>query len=473
MYLLCSRGIERVFSTTAPSTEQASAHLSVAVSSTSRFKSLRAAAPSLNRLMRGNHIQPLTIDEALIQLAELIRPARRSEFIPVAKSRGRIVANNTVSPIAVPAFANSAMDGYALRFADLTEAPPQQLTIQGQSLAGHPFNQQLLPNHAIRIFTGAALPSGADTIVIQENTTASNDGQVTLNTHPAQGAYVRPVGHDVGQNSLLLAAGTRMRPFEIASATTSGLIDIEVFEPLKIGVFATGDELRTPGTPLAPGEIYESNRIAITQLLQGMPVIITDLGILPDDADATRQALHAAGLNQDALVTSGGVSVGDADFVRDAISKLGAIDFWRLNLRPGKPFAFGHINASQDNKTTSQDNDRCLIFGLPGNPVSTIVTLLLLVKPALWYMAGSPLAAPQLLRVPLAQPVAHSPGRHEYQRGRLEQQANQSVVTTTSDQSSNRLQSFAGANCLFLLPGDVAELAAGELVDVLLFEGLA
>ena len=405
----------------------------------------------------------MTIDEALKQLATLIQPTQQSESVPVAASQGRVVAQNTQSPVPVPAFANSAMDGYAVRHSDLQAVGSTELAIQGQSLAGHPFNEELLPNHAIRIFTGAMLPAGADSIVIQENTTAGTEPKVVIHERPAEGAYVRLIGHDVAQDSLLLAQGTRMRAFEIASATTSGLTKVEVYTPLKVGVFATGDELRVPGTQLGAGEIYESNRIAVTQLLNGLPLTITDLGILPDTAEATRAALQKACVDQDVLITSGGVSVGDADFVRAAIDELGAIDFWRLNLRPGKPFAFGHLATKEG---------QCLIFGLPGNPVSTIVTLLLLVKPALWHMAGSKLTAPQMVRVPLAERVSHSPGRNEYQRGRLENSMEGSVVTTTSDQSSNRLQSFASSNCLFLVPGEVAEIAAGELVDVLLFEGL-
>jgi len=405
----------------------------------------------------------LTIDEALKQLSDLIKPTSDRESVPVAASLGRVVAQDIHSPVPVPAFANSAMDGYAVRYGDLQASGSTTLAVQGQSLAGHPFDGALLPNHAIRIFTGAVLPKGADSIVIQENTTAGDEPNVVIHERPNEGAYVRPIGHDVAKDSLLLAKGVRMRAFEIASATTSGLTQVEVYKPLRVGVFATGDELRVPGTALADGEIYESNRVAITQLLNGLPLTITDLGILPDTAEATRQALQTACIDQDVLITSGGVSVGDADFVRGAIEKLGAIDFWRLNLRPGKPFAFGHLSTKEG---------QCLIFGLPGNPVSTIVTLLLLVKPALWHMAGSQTTAPQIVRVPLAVPVSHSPGRNEYQRGRLEPSANGGVVTTTSDQSSNRLQSFASSNCLFLVPGEVAEIAAGELVDVLLFEGL-
>ncbi len=425
------------------------------------------------QLRGGDNIQPLTIDEAKHRLAALIAPVTGSERVAVADSLGRVVANDILSPIAVPAFANSAMDGFAVRHADLNVSGPTSLAIQGQSLAGHPFQGELQANRAIRIFTGAALPAGADTVVIQENCVIDmSAGSDTVGTHrvtisetPTCGSYTRPMGHDVAKNSLLLAQGTRMRAFEIASATTSGLSEIEVFRTLRIGVFATGDELRTPGEPLAEGEIYESNRIAIISLLSSLPLEICNLGILPDHPDATRDALAAASEKHDALITSGGVSVGDADFVRAAIADLGAIDFWRLNLRPGKPFAFGHL----ENSTRK----RCLIFGLPGNPVSTIVTLLLLVKPALWHMAGARENAVHSVRVPLASDVKHSVGRHEYQRGRLATTASGTVVTTTSDQSSNRLQSFAGADCLFLVPGEIEQLKTGDLVDVLLFDGLS
>ena len=366
------------------------------------------------------------------------------------------------------------MDGYAVRFADVQSGTT--LAVQGESLAGHPYTLPLEEGCAVRIFTGAALPANADTIVIQENTaagvSAEGTGLVTINQMPASGDYVRPIGHDIGQDQQLLQAGTRLRAFDIASATTSGLRELPVTPKLRVGVFATGDELRTPGQSLAPGQIYESNRIAIRSLLAELPVTITDLGILPDDPDATREALRSASLEQDALITSGGVSVGDADFVRSAIEEVGAIDFWRLNLRPGKPFAFGHINRSTESGATDSDAAPCLVFGLPGNPVSTIVTLLLLVKPALWHLAGASAMQPAQLKAPLAQSVHHSIGRNEYQRGALVEVNGETRVATTSDQSSNRLQSFKAADCLFLMPGETESLEAGDLVTVLPFWGL-
>jgi len=425
---------------------------------------------------------PLTIDAALEKLRELISPldpladsaVAQTETIPVADALNRIVACDIHSPIAVPGFANSAMDGYALRHSDLGRHS-SQLEVQGESLAGHPYTAPLTSGSAVRIFTGAALPPGADTIVIQEDTQITSGGTVQINSTPQLGAYVRRIGHDLPKDALLLAKGTRLRAFELAAATTSGLTHLSVARRLRIGVFATGDELKAPGEPLEAGQIYESNRVAIISLLQGLPLEITNLGVLPDTLSATHEALSHAALTQDALITSGGVSVGDADFVREAIEALGAVDFWRLNLRPGKPFAFGHLDTRGLGKK-SAPRQKCLIFGLPGNPVSTIVTLLLLVKPALWYMAAASDPAQTTLdnrlRAKLAQPTAHSVGRHEYQRGRLEYSNGETLVHTTSNQSSNRLQSFNGANCLFLLPGDVATLDSGEWVEVLPFAGL-
>jgi len=344
---LCRRGIERVFSVTTPSIEQATAQRSVAVSSTSRFIAHRRKL-----------IQPLTIDEALTKLGALISPITDAETVPATNALGRVVAEDITSPVPVPAFANSAMDGYAVLHSDLQDSGETRLTVQGQSLAGHPFTSELQANHAVRIFTGAAIPPGADTIVIQENTTPKDPDGVVIHTAPTKGAYTRAIGHDIDKDSLLLPRCTSLRAFEIAQATTSGLENLRVFRKLRIGVFATGDELRSPGTPLGPGEIYESNRAAIISLLDGLPVEVSNLGILPDDEQITRDALSQAATQHDALITSGGVSVGDADFVRAAIEAQGQIDFWRLNLRPGKPFAFGKLN------TTSVP---CLIFGLPGN----------------------------------------------------------------------------------------------------------
>jgi len=424
-----------------------------------------------NGFHRSYVIQALTIDEALSALYELITPiqglgtlAENSAQIALAEALNRVTTEAVLSPVDVPGFANSAMDGYAIRHEDLTHNPHARFRLQGTSAAGHPFDAPIEAGYAVRIFTGAAVPAGADTVVMQENVRA-DQGEIEIHSSPNKGDFVRPIGHDSPMGQPIIPSNQAINAFNLAAATTSGLEHISVYRKLSIGVFATGDELREPGSTLQSGQIFESNRIAIRSLLHGLPVTLTDLGILPDNKEATRTALDTAGRKFDALITSGGVSVGEADFVRDAIQTNGTLDFWRLNLRPGKPFAFGRLH-------------RALIFGLPGNPVSSIVTLLLLVKPALWYLAGRTIPATAVggesayLDVPLAVDVKHQAGRHEFQRASLIRRGGKTYVQTTSDQSSNRLQSFTNADCLILLAGDTEHFPAGTAVPVLPFFGL-
>jgi molybdopterin molybdotransferase len=256
-----------------------------------------------------------------------------------------------------------------------------------------------------------------------------------------------------------MPAGTRLSPFQLARLAACGMPQVSVRKPLRLTVFSTGDELRDPGQPLADGQIYDANRLLIRHLLAGMPLQVADLGILPDDPARIRTALAAAAADTDVLLTSGGVSVGDADHVRAVVESLGELRFWRIAIKPGKPVAHGRIG-------------RTVFFGLPGNPVSTVVTLLLLVKPALWWLAGGPSDAPPRMSAVLADAIEHSPGRAEFQRGRLEQRAGAAVVQVCGDQSSNRLSSFAGANCLICVPRHAGRLEAGMQVEVLPFSGI-
>ena len=246
----------------------------------------------------GQSIQALTITEATRRLSELVGTVAGEETVATAAGLQRVASSALRSPINVPAFANSAMDGYALRSSDCHGDGPWNLPVQGQSLAGHPFSASLQPGHAVRIFTGAPLPAGADCVAIQENV-ETGDGVVCLTSVPAAGTYVRGVGHDVRAGATLAAVGTRLTAFHLAAAATSGVTRIAVHRKPRIGVFATGDELREPGTELAPGQIYESNRLAILSLLAPLPLELTDLGIVPDDPDQTRQQLAAAAATQE------------------------------------------------------------------------------------------------------------------------------------------------------------------------------
>jgi len=358
----------------------------------------------------------------------------------------------------LPPFPSSAMDGFALDARSLGDAPPHELTLIGASLAGHPFTGRVGRGECVRITTGAAVPDTCDTVIAQEDCTAASD-RVTIGSQPAPGANIRTTGSDVSRNQPLLSAGAPLGPFDLAWLTACGTTDVEVFAKPTVAFFSTGDELRDPPEPLAAGQIYDSNRQVISELLSDLPVSAKDLGILPDQPESLRRALAAAAPDCDFVLTTGGVSVGTADYLKEVVAELGSLDLWRLNLKPGKPLAFGHIAGTP-------------FMGLPGNPVSTIVTFLLLAKPALLHLAGTRSRPATRFRARLADRIPHAPGREEYQRGRFELDGSELAVRTTGDQSSNRLATFSGADCLIRIPKDTGDVPAGASVEVLPFQGI-
>jgi len=408
-----------------------------------------------------NTRQFLGLDDALTLLRTIITPVDTApETIAVAEAANRIVANTIPAPIDVPPFAASAMDGYAVCSTDpLFDSPaPHVLPVQGESRAGTPFNARIKPNHAVRIFTGAAIPQPCDAIVVQENVERT-EANVVLNARPLAGAWVRPSGHDIKSGAVLIEAGTRLTPFDLAWLTACGLEKIAVRPRIRVALFSTGDELRNAGEPLQIGQIYDANRFVLMQLLRGAPVIVDDLGILPDEPSTIEATLRGAALHHDVVLTSGGVSVGDADYVRDVVERLGRIEFWKIAIKPGKPLAYGRI-------------DRCHFFGLPGNPVSTIVTFLMLVKPMLAALAGAHFEAPLIVTATLNVDIAHEPGRVEYQRGTYSIEQSGISVQPTSDQSSNRIGSFRNANCLIEVPRISGDVARGSRISILPLTGL-
>jgi molybdopterin molybdotransferase len=353
------------------------------------------------------------------------------------------------------------MDGYAVRRKDFDEAKPLRLI--GQSLAGHPYPGTVTAGDCVRIFTGAVVPDGADLIILQERLAASavsNDGTEVIHfaEHEPDEAFIRPIGNDIEQGQIICPAGELLTPLLLGSLASAGVSMIHVVRKVRVGVFSSGDELRDPGTPpeeLALGQIYDSNAFTVANLLQRLPVELIPLQRLADDEQAVATALADAADSCDLLITSGGVSVGDADFIGATIARLGHLAFWKLNLKPGKPLAFGRIG-------------QCWIFGLPGNPVSTIVTFLLLVKPSLQLLCGG--RPPPLLRVnaKLATQVLHTPGRAEYQRGIYREDDNGELrVAHTGDQGSNRLSTFSGANCLIEIPKTAGSLPKDSVVSIL------
>ena len=408
-----------------------------------------------------NTPQFLGLDDALALLRSTVAALPAShETIAVASAANRIVARRVEAPIDVPPFAASAMDGYAVCTRDpiFKGGPPYTLALHGESRAGSPLRDDARVDHAVRIFTGAVIPPRCDSIVIQEDVERIGDG-VRLSQRPRTGNNVRPPGHDVARGAALCDAGARLGPFDLAWLTACGLTTVDVRAKVRLALFSTGDELRNAGDSLVAGQIYDANRFVLQQLLRDAPVAITDLGILPDDPLQIEATLRAAAAAHDAVLTSGGVSVGDADYVRTIVERLGRIEFWKIAIKPGKPFAYGRIGD-------------CHFFGLPGNPVSTIVTFLMLVKPILAQLAGARADVPSTIPATLGVDVAHDRGRVEYQRGSFANVEGRLVVEPTSDQSSNRIGSFRGANCLIEIARDSGDLARGDTVSILPLTGL-
>ena len=396
----------------------------------------------------------LNVDAALGKLLAAVKPVEGSESVPVADALDRIVADDIAAPVDLPPFDASAMDGYAVAAAGFAGEPPHAVEVIGESLAGHPSSARVSGTQAVRIFTGAPMPTGADAVVIQEDTRAGTGG-IMLTETPGHGDNVRPRGHDIARGARIARGGDRLDAYRLSWLTACGIARVEVKRRVRVAIFSTGDELMDVGKSLGPGQIYDSNRFALARLMADQPVELNDLGCLPDSPDAIRAALERAAASADMILTSGGVSVGDADYVRDIVEQIGRLAFYRIAMKPGKPLAVGRIG----------DAD---FFGLPGNPISTIVTFLLFVVPAIAVRAGGRHTPPLAFDAVLADRIAHSPGRREYQRGIAENAGGDLVVRSTGDQSSNRLATFDGANCLIRVPEDRGDLAAGETVSIIL-----
>ena len=408
-------------------------------------------------LSLAQHSQALDLEEALAAIRARVSQSTVQVTCPIDESLGRVVAKPVAAALALPPFPASAMDGYAVRQEDVDSAKPFALTQVGTSLAGHPFAGTVMRRQCVRIFTGAPLPEGADLVILQENVIATDQQLVSFQPHTSLDTHVRAIGNDIDQGEIVVDAGELVTPFLLGHLAAAGIHQVPVCAEIRVGIFSSGDELRDPATPveeLRYGEIYDANRLTLMQLLKNLPVQCIDLGCLPDDPDIVNTALHDAANKCDILLTSGGVSVGDADFIVQQIQRQGELEFWRLNLKPGKPLAFGRIND-------------CWIFGLPGNPVSTIITALLLVRPTIGHLAGMKSAAPLRLTAVLATPVHHSPGRTEFQRGHFAALDDGFSVSHTGEQGSNRFSSFRHANCLIEIDKDQGDLQAGAVVTIL------
>ncbi|WP_300476328.1 gephyrin-like molybdotransferase Glp [Shewanella sp.] len=393
-------------------------------------------------------------DQAIPLLLEQVSPVSDTEVVLLPHALGRALAEDLASCIDLPPFDNSSMDGYAFRFVDLnTQTNHTSLRLIGSSFAGHGFEGEAKPNTCIRIMTGAPVPAGYDTVQMQEE--AEVEGEIIHIRHPkAQGANVRCRGEELTQGTQVLTAGIQIGAAELGVLATIGISQVRVYRQLKVAFFSTGDELRPVGSELAPGKIYDSNRYSIQGLLSRANVEWLDLGVIADDPEAIRQAFRQAASQADMVLTSGGVSVGEADFTKQILDEEGKITFWKLAIKPGKPFAMGKIG-------------KAVFCGLPGNPVSSMVTFYKLVWPILNKMQGLTPVEPLMLDAILTTPVRKQPGRVEYQRGILSRNAEGKLeVAITGSQGSGMLTSMSLANCFVLLEQFQGDTAAGTQVTV-------
>ncbi len=398
----------------------------------------------------------MTAAEALDLLATHVTPVTERETVPLRAAHGRILAEDLVAARDVPPHDNSAVDGYAVRFADLAPEGETQLALAGRAAAGHPFAAPLPKGGAVRIFTGAPMPDGADTVLMQEDCGVAGEA-VVIPAGIARGANSRKAGEDVARGARVLAAGRRLRPQDIGLAASLGRTSLEAYRPLRVALFSTGDEVREPGTELPPGCIYDANRYALAALLEGLGCTVDDLGIVPDTFATIHGALRAAAATHDALVTSGGVSAGEEDHVRAAVSALGSIHFWQLAIRPGRPVALGQAGAAA-------------FVGLPGNPAAMMVTFLRLARPALLRLAGATEVTPTTYRVRAAFDYKKKTGRREWLRCRLARGADgiPSAIKFPRD-GAGILSSLVESDGLVELPEELTRLEAGTMVEFLPF----
>jgi molybdopterin molybdotransferase len=401
----------------------------------------------------------LGVDAALQLIAARIVPVVTEETVPLAAAAGRILAQDLVAAIDVPPHANSAVDGFAVAHADLLSDGETVLPVTGRAAAGHPLDRPARRGEAIRIFTGAPMPDGADTVMMQEDC-AVEGGRVRLKPGIKKGANRRHAGEDIARGSVALAAGSRLKPADLGLAAALGNDALQVFRPLRVALLSTGDEVREPGEALAPGAIYDANRVMLAALLRGLGCILTDLGIRPDRAAALADTLAAAGEEHDLIVTSGGVSTGEEDHVRAAIEKLGRLDFWRLAIKPGRPVALGQVRSGARNVP---------LIGLPGNPVAAALTFAILARPLALRLGGARVTPPLTLPVQAGFAYRKKPGRREYLRATIERDGGSAIARKYPKDGAGILSSVARSQGFVILSESMSDLAPGTPVEFLSF----
>ncbi|MRS19251.1 molybdopterin molybdotransferase MoeA [Enterobacteriaceae bacterium RIT692] len=400
----------------------------------------------------------ISLEDAQQKMLQQLTPISDSLSVSLFEAAGRITAKPINSPLDVPSFDNSAMDGYALRLADI--APDRVLPVAGKAFAGAPFNGAWPAGSVIRIMTGAPIPAGCDAVVMQEQT-EQRDGGIVI-TAPVQAAQnIRRIGEDIQAGKQVLDAGVRLGAAELPLLASLGIAEVSVLRKLRVAIFSTGDELQAVGQPLAEGQIYDTNRFTVALMLNKLGCEVIDLGVIADDQAALRTAFTEADRQADVVISTGGVSVGEADFTRAMLEELGAITFWKLAIKPGKPFAFGRLANSW-------------FCGLPGNPVSAAVTFYQLVQPLVATLTGQTTRImPLRQRARATQRLKKSPGRLDFQRA-IVSRGDDGVleVRSTGAQGSHVFSSFALANCFVVLERDRGDVEPGEWVEIEAFNTL-
>lgn len=404
--------------------------------------------------------ESITPDQAAEHIQSAIQPVNEVETVSTMDALDRVLAAEARSEIDVPGHTNSAMDGYAVRGQDLPTNESRTFTLIGSSFAGHPHDGPVRPGECVRIMTGGVMPEFTDTVVIQERVRVLGDAEIEVSAGEKPGQNVRAAGEDIAAGNVILESGRLLEPADLGLLASVGIAQVPVRRRVRVAFFSTGDELREVGEPLQDGQIYNSNRYTLSAMLRRLHVETLDLGVVPDDRAAVIRAFQDASEQADMVITSGGVSVGEADYVKDVLGELGDVRFWKVAIKPGRPLAFGQIGPAK-------------FFGLPGNPVSVMVTFYQFVRPALLRMSGSAGETPLTLRVPVTSPLRKRQGRVEYQRGILHQADDGShSVTRTGAQGSGILTSMSQANCFIVLSMEQSSVEVGETVEVVPFSGI-
>jgi len=397
----------------------------------------------------------MPVEQAKQIILNTITPISDTTHCQLNEALGRVISHDVVSPINVPAYNNSAMDGYAIRAADLENR--KTLVQIGKSFAGNKYEGELKSGECVRIMTGAEIPTGADTVVMQENTEAS-DEQITFTHSVKLGDAIRPAGDDIQKGAVVLSKGKRISAIDIGLLASLGINNVPVFRQLKVAVFSTGDELLKAGEAAREDRIYDSNRPMLVAMLSRLGADVIDMGIIADNKADIRAAFEQANQQADCVLTSGGVSVGEADYTREILDEYGSIDFWKLAIKPGKPLAFGRLPNS-------------IFFGLPGNPVSSAVTFDQVAKAALGHLAGETSKPAVILKAKANCSFKKRPGRTDYQRAYyFVNDAGELCVKTAGSQSSGVLSCFSSSNCYAVLENERSHVADGETVDILPFD---